>query len=142
MIDESFEGWYTDPYQRHDDRWVSKGVPTRLVCDLGIEGDDPVEPGPFNVIPVRSGNGSVAFRDASDLYRADDLSPGNLDEPPFKLRTAGLLFISAAFVVVLVGEGVARLVKVRLSTAIMLTIIALGIVTLAVVTIRARSRNR
>jgi len=25
------QGWYPDPYGRHDDRWVSGGKPTRLV---------------------------------------------------------------------------------------------------------------
>jgi hypothetical protein len=66
------EGWYTDPYQRHEDRWISRGVPTRLVRDLGIEGDDPVELMPFKITPVRSGHVDAAFRGASDLRRADD----------------------------------------------------------------------
>jgi hypothetical protein len=35
---------------------MSQGTPTRLVRDRGIEGDDPVEPGPFKAAPIRSEN--------------------------------------------------------------------------------------
>lgn len=66
------EGWYTDPYQRHEERWISKGIPTRLVRDLGIEGDDPVELMPFKASPVRGGHVDAAFHGASDLRRTDD----------------------------------------------------------------------
>ena len=27
------EGWYVDPYRRHNARWFSNGTPTDLVCD-------------------------------------------------------------------------------------------------------------
>ena len=31
------EGWYTDPYGRHEARWMSAGTPTRLVRDGEVE---------------------------------------------------------------------------------------------------------
>jgi len=55
MPDISLEGWYTDPYQRHEARWMSQGTPTSLVKDGGIEGSDPVGDEPFEVTPVRFG---------------------------------------------------------------------------------------
>jgi len=35
------EGWYTDPFDRHQARWISEGRPTRLVRDRGVESYDP-----------------------------------------------------------------------------------------------------
>jgi hypothetical protein len=69
--DESMEGWFTDPYERHEARWMSQGTPTRLVRDGGVEGsDEPVEGEPFRVTPVRiEGEGP---HDGSDMLRADD----------------------------------------------------------------------
>jgi hypothetical protein len=32
------EGWYTDPYGRHEARWMSAGTPARLVAQLGQQG--------------------------------------------------------------------------------------------------------
>jgi len=34
------EGWYTDPYGRHEARWMSAGQPTKLVRDAGVESYD------------------------------------------------------------------------------------------------------
>ncbi len=34
---EHAEGWYTDPYGRHEARWMSDGTPTELVRDRGVE---------------------------------------------------------------------------------------------------------
>jgi hypothetical protein len=31
------EGWYTDPYGRHEARWMSGGSPTKLVRDGEVE---------------------------------------------------------------------------------------------------------
>lgn len=50
---QSMEGWYTDPYARHEARWMSRGTPTRLVRDGKFEGSDPVTDEPFKVNPVR-----------------------------------------------------------------------------------------
>jgi hypothetical protein len=70
MHDVSLEGWYTDPYERHEARWMSQGTPTALVKDGKTEGSDPVVDQPFKVAPVRieaEGPG-----DGSDQRRADD----------------------------------------------------------------------
>ncbi len=48
-----WEGWFTDPFERHELRWMSQGTPTPLVRDGNIKGSDPVANGPFKVNPVR-----------------------------------------------------------------------------------------
>jgi hypothetical protein len=48
-----WEGWFTDPFERHELRWMSQGTPTSLVRDRDIEASDPVASGPFKVNPVR-----------------------------------------------------------------------------------------
>ena len=37
---ERAEGWHTDPYGRHEARWMSGGTPTELVRDRGVESYD------------------------------------------------------------------------------------------------------
>jgi len=69
-MDEPLEGWYTDPYARHEARWMSEGTPTPLVRDGEVEGHDPAPEGPFTVTPVRLGVKEDG--DPSDLCRADD----------------------------------------------------------------------
>ena len=75
---EKFEGWYTDPYRRHQARWLSDGVPTKLVRDGDSttydeppEGAFVQEPEPIEFHPPRG--------DASDLLRADDAERGPSD---------------------------------------------------------------
>ena len=70
MGHEDLEGWFTDPYLRHEARWLSQGNPTRLVRDGDVEGSDPVEDEPFKVDPVRIEG--VVPHDSSDLRRADE----------------------------------------------------------------------
>lgn len=70
-MEEMLEGWYTDPYARHEARWMSKGAPTALVRDGNVEGHDPAPEEPFTVTPVRWVGGSGAPGGA-DLRRADD----------------------------------------------------------------------
>jgi hypothetical protein len=36
-MDDQLEGWCTDPFGRHEARWLSQGVPTKLVRDGGVE---------------------------------------------------------------------------------------------------------
>jgi hypothetical protein len=69
-MDETMEGWYTDPYQRHEARWMSEGKATRLVRDGKAEGNDPVGDEAFAVTPVRIEG--EPRHDGSDLLRADD----------------------------------------------------------------------
>jgi hypothetical protein len=77
MHDPSVEGWYTDPYKRHEARWMSQGSPTPLVKDDGVEGNDPVGDEPFKTTPVRIETDGPG--DGSDQRRADDAQ----SEDPF-----------------------------------------------------------
>ena len=36
--DEAMEGWFSDPYARHEARWMSQGTPTHLVRDGELRG--------------------------------------------------------------------------------------------------------
>jgi len=78
-MDEPLEGWYTDPYERHEARWMSQGNPTPLVRDGKIESRDPAPDGPGTVTPTRLG---VDGGDPSDLRRADDAERGSSDKTP------------------------------------------------------------
>ena len=66
------EGWYFDPFGRHEARWLSQGRPTALVLDGEQESSDP----PPDTSPVSD---AVPYpprepqgRGADDLRRADD----------------------------------------------------------------------
>lgn len=69
MDEKEMEGWYTDPYRRHEARWMSQSHPTRLVRDGNFEGSDPMADEPFEVRPTRIEGHPVT--DGSDLLRAD-----------------------------------------------------------------------
>jgi hypothetical protein len=84
--EEDMEGWYTDPFQRHEARWMSQGTPTHLVRDGKVEGSDPVSDEPFKVEPVRI-EGHPAH-DGSDLKRADDAERGEPFDPKAATRAA------------------------------------------------------
>ena len=64
------EGWYKDPYRRHDDRWFSGGEPTSLVRDGRVESHDPPPASPLPTTLVPSESSSQA--DGDELRRADD----------------------------------------------------------------------
>ena len=66
------EGWYTDPWGHHDARWMSEGVPTKLVRDGKLESyDDPPDSSPSQAwLPIEPLPGSQT---ALDTLRADDL---------------------------------------------------------------------
>lgn len=78
------EGWYRDPYQIHDDRWMSAGQPTRLVRDgLTETYDEPPDlPLPDVLVPADSAEDEAAS--GSDLRRADEAC----DEPPYSAQKA------------------------------------------------------
>ena len=42
MADGQVTGWFVDPFQRHENRWMSSGLPTPLVRDGSVESNDPV----------------------------------------------------------------------------------------------------
>jgi len=67
------EGWFTDPYRRHEARWLSYGKPTKLVRDGGVESyDDPPDEEPVQE-PVRVEE-PVEATGGSDLLRAGEHS--------------------------------------------------------------------
>jgi hypothetical protein len=71
MVQAKPEGWYTDPYDRHEARWMSDGRPTKLVRDGDAESyDDPPE-GPFAHDPERI-EPHPPQDGARDLRRADE----------------------------------------------------------------------
>jgi hypothetical protein len=73
------EGWYHDPYERHDERWYSNGKPTALVRDAKVESKDPPpsDPPPSGTL-VRS-DGDLSAAGPEDLRRADDAERGDMN---------------------------------------------------------------
>ncbi len=72
---ESKEGWYTDPFGRHEARWLSDGIPTKLVRDGEEESyDDPPDEEP-SVTPTRIEDHPQTH--GEDLLRADDDVPNH-----------------------------------------------------------------
>jgi hypothetical protein len=67
------QGWYRDPYAIHEDRYISQGVPTKLVRDGDREAYDPPpdRPMPPGELVPADGAGADA-PDGSDLRRAGD----------------------------------------------------------------------
>ena len=67
--DPPAEGWYLDPFGRHEHRWFSDGRPTALVRDNGVEAQDqpPRPESPSDPIPVPEGDVT-----SEDMRRADD----------------------------------------------------------------------
>ncbi len=65
------EGWFKDPYQRHEARWMSDGAPTALVRDAGVESQDAPPDEPITVEMERVADDAIPG-DGSDLKRADD----------------------------------------------------------------------
>jgi hypothetical protein len=66
------EGWYTDPFRRHDARWFSDGSPTALVRDAGVTAQDPPPDTSFVVDP--QGIDDAPSLAADDLRRAGEES--------------------------------------------------------------------
>jgi len=62
------EGWYRDPYHRHERRWFSAGKPTPLVKDGDVEGRDQVSgPPPEQPVPIEE----PGWNHGQDLARVD-----------------------------------------------------------------------
>ena len=87
MVDDRAEGWYTDPFGKHEARWMSDGTPTKLVRDQGDESyDDPPDEEP-TVTPSRIVEEQTA--DGSDLLRAGDGDGGAGGTLNERLQDAG-----------------------------------------------------
>lgn len=68
-VEEHEEGWYTDPYRLHEARWLSDGMPTKLVRDADDESyDDPPDTPPTQS-PLRL-EAPVEPLDGADMKRA------------------------------------------------------------------------
>ncbi len=52
MSTSALEGWCTDPFGRHEARWMSDGVPTKLVRDNGVESYEDPPDGEWTVTPT------------------------------------------------------------------------------------------
>jgi hypothetical protein len=86
------EGWYTDPFGRHEARWLSRGTPTKLVRDGTVEAyDEPPDEQP-SVTPERIEADPDASPGASDLLRADDVERGPDFDPKLAVRAASDVF--------------------------------------------------
>lgn len=81
------QGWYRDPYGTHEDRYISCGMPTKLVRDGGRESyDAPADPTLLRDLIPADQDGDAG--DGSDLRRADDTSAAPYDRA--KARRAAL----------------------------------------------------
>lgn len=73
------EGWYQDPFQRHEARWISDGTPTALVRDGEAESQDPPPSATFEgeLEPLPDSEPA----DGEDLLRADAAEGGQIFDP-------------------------------------------------------------
>jgi len=71
------EGWYSDPYRRHEHRWFSNGTPTALVRDAGTTSQDPPPDTPFVEEPALVDPPPSLAED--DLRRGGDREGGPAD---------------------------------------------------------------
>jgi len=102
------QGWYPDPYERHDDRWFSDGKPTRLVRDQGTESYD--EP-PLEQPPA---SGNAGRDDSYDEPRGTPPEPGRDDflpgmspyvAPPRRRPAGSVAIVLASVAVVAIAGG-------------------------------------
>jgi hypothetical protein len=76
-VDEQIEGWFTDPFDRHEARWFSVGTPTKLVRDGSTESHDDPPDEPFSHDPERIAppGGPDSTKRADDAERAEPFDP-------------------------------------------------------------------
>jgi hypothetical protein len=72
------EGWFKDPYQRHEARWISQGTPTALVRDDGVESQDAPPDEPITGEMERAVSETIPI-DGADLKRADSAETEGFD---------------------------------------------------------------
>ncbi len=65
-------GWFVDPYEVHEYRYFSEGLPTKLVRDSGQESFDPPPDLPVPHAAVAADGHAHAQADGADMRRADD----------------------------------------------------------------------
>ena len=89
MTGEHDEGWYTDPFARHEQRWMSDGKPTKLARDGGKTSYDDPPGGPFVQDPEEVEPTQTPSND--ELQRADEAES---DDDPEHTR---ITTVSAVF---------------------------------------------
>ena len=67
------EGWYSDPYLLHDQRWFSDGTPTILGRDQGTTSEDSPPDGPYLEQP------RLIESSPDRLHRTDDDGNASVD---------------------------------------------------------------
>ncbi len=72
------EGWYKDPYGRHENRWFSNGAATDLVRDGGTTSHDTPPDRPFDGPLVEADEVAVV----DETVRADEGPDPETLEPP------------------------------------------------------------
>lgn len=80
MAESELEGWYTDPFDRHEARWFSAGTPTNLVRDGKVTPHDEPPDGPWVTKPEPWESESSGHQGA-DLLRADAAESGGVYDP-------------------------------------------------------------
>jgi hypothetical protein len=80
MTDADQEGWFTDPFLLHEERWLSNGRPTKLVKDGGVESFDVPPDRPPTETPTRI-EADPKATEGSDLQRADGAQTGDVVDP-------------------------------------------------------------
>ena len=73
------EGWYTDPFARHEARWMSDGKPSKLVRDNGVESQDPPPDEAYTHDPQPVESAELGSPD--DMRRADSAEAGGSFDP-------------------------------------------------------------
>ena len=79
------EGWYFDPYRRHEERWFSDGKPTALVRDKGLTSQDPPPEAPYVDEPKLVE--SASSQAENDLRRSAEEPDDTVDAADAAVRT-------------------------------------------------------
>ena len=80
MSHEDLEGWFSDPYVRHEARWLSDRNATKLVRDGEVTSYDEPPSGPWIKTPERV-EADPSSTEGSDLKRADEAQSGDAYDP-------------------------------------------------------------
>jgi hypothetical protein len=85
------EGWYHDPYERHEARWFSVGTATGLVRDGRQVGHD-AAPSEVPTSPLVPWDPDTTEQSDSDLLRADRVQRGGRDKGEGMSKVVGVAF--------------------------------------------------
>ncbi len=74
------DGWYVDPFGKHEATWISENAPTALVRDGHVESHEPPPDTGFS--EEHEPLPDVDRADGGDFRRADDVEAGDPDSDP------------------------------------------------------------